>query len=108
MACTSGAPCSELKTKLTPETLRQPIWCASWHARLAGASRKLCLRLYDSSVSAAARLLPRGATEKWLQLLREDRAQAMANPEIPIEAFYEDTGMIVLESSILIGTSIRM
>jgi hypothetical protein len=32
--------------------------------------------------------------EKWLQLLREDRARGMANPEIPIEAFYdEDTGL---------------
>jgi len=36
----------------------------------------------------------RKRAEQWLRLLQEDRAQGIADPEIPIEAFYdEDTGL---------------
>lgn len=32
--------------------------------------------------------------EHWLKLLREDRAQGLADPEIPIESFYDEkTGL---------------
>jgi hypothetical protein len=36
----------------------------------------------------------RRRAEHWLRLLHEDRKQGMLNPEIPIEAFYdEETGL---------------
>lgn len=36
----------------------------------------------------------RRCVEHWRQLLREDRAKGISDPEIPIEAFYDDcTGL---------------
>jgi len=33
----------------------------------------------------------RQRVENWRRLLREDRAEGMAEPEVPIEAFYDET-----------------
>jgi hypothetical protein len=49
------------------------------------------LRQYRPSRPAR---VPRRRIERWQRLLREDRAQGMTRPEIPIEALYDDaTGL---------------
>ena len=70
------------------------ISLARLRVRPAGRSARLCSKRCDNIARPVDRSPNPREVGRWRRLLREDRERGMAEPEIPIEAFYDEaTGL---------------